>query len=467
MKSSTLKVSFTFALAFTILTFSLVFGAQAQTVTAFAAESSLGMIQATDGNFYGAGATSNFNGGIFRMTPSGEISTLYNFCSRLKCADGTQPAPPVLAGDGNLYGVAKFGGNSTGSGTIYKLTLDGKFTLLYTFCPNAGCADGQYPLGLVLGSDGNFYGAAEEGGLGSGTSGTIFRISPAGEFKLLYTFCSQANCADGIGPSPPVQGSDGNFYGVASLGGANNSGVVFRLTSAGAYTVLYNFCSKTQCLDGNQPQAVTWMPGGSLLGVTNLGGDRNGGIVFEITLPKNHFRALRSFDPYVDGANPFFPPTLANDGNFYGVVGDPFAAGYIFQVTPGGVYTSLYNFACCGLGSDPIGPLVQATNGELYGELAYSGQVTNSGTIFQLSNRIAPAVEPVPVAGKIGQSILILGYGLTGSSRVTFNGVPAAFTVESDTYIKARVPANATTGAVSVVTPSGTLNSNPQFLVTK
>jgi uncharacterized protein (TIGR03437 family) len=71
------------------------------------------------------------------------------------------------------------------------------------------------------------------------------------------------------------------------------------------------------------------------------------------------------------------------------------------------------------------------------------------------------------MAGKVGKSVLILGNGLTGATGVTFNGVSAAFTVESDTYIKATVPAGATTGTVSVVTPSGTLNSNPQFVVTK
>jgi hypothetical protein len=238
------------------------------------------------------------------------------------------------------------------------------------------------------------------------------------------------------------------------------------LTSTGAYTVLYNFCSATQCLDGNQPQAVSWGPGGTLRGVTNLGGNRNSGTVFEINLTKNHFRTLHNFDSWVDGGNPFYALTLANDGNFYGVVGDPFAAGFIYEETPGDVYRSLYNFACCDVGTNPIGPLLQATNGDIYGEMEYSHH-GNGGSIFRFSNRIGPSVQPVPVAGKVGQTIIILGNGLTGSTRVTFNGVAAAFTVESDTYIKAAVPKGATTGTVSVVTPAGRLNSNPQFVVTK
>src|SRR5260370_22600219 len=133
MTNSKSRFTLGLALACAAITFSLAVGAQAQSVTVIAAESSLGMVLATDGNFYGAGNTpGNFNGGIFRMTPTGEISTVYGFCSQLNCSDGTQATPPILE-SGNLYGVAKFGGNSTGSGTFYKLTLDGKLTVLYPF----------------------------------------------------------------------------------------------------------------------------------------------------------------------------------------------------------------------------------------------------------------------------------------------------------------------------------------------
>jgi uncharacterized protein (TIGR03437 family) len=96
-----------------------------------------------------------------------------------------------------------------------------------------------------------------------------------------------------------------------------------------------------------------------------------------------------------------------------------------------------------------------------------AGLCNGYGTIFTLSNGLSPLVETVPVAGPVGQTVLILGNRLTGTTSVTFNGAEAAFTVESDTYIKARVPAGATTGTVSVVTPSGTLKSNPQFVVSK
>ncbi len=118
--------------------------------------------------------------------------------------------------------------------------------------------------------------------------------------------------------------------------------------------------------------------------------------------------------------------------------------------------------------------MIQATDGNFYGTDAFGGIPASYltpdagyGAAFQLTNGLGPLVETVPVAGPVGKTVLILGNGLTGSTSVTFNGTEAAFTVESDTYIKATVPTGATTGVVSVVTPSGTLNSYPQFAVTR
>jgi uncharacterized protein (TIGR03437 family) len=98
----------------------------------------------------------------------------------------------------------------------------------------------------------------------------------------------------------------------------------------------------------------------------------------------------------------------------------------------------------------------------LYGTLEGS-----NGTVFQLSNNLSPLIETIPTGGKVGKRVLILGNGLTGATSVTFNGMPAEFKVQKDSFITATVPAGATTGTVSVVTRSGTLNSNPQFVVTK
>ncbi len=140
--------------------------------------------------------------------------------------------------------------------------------------------------------------------------------------------------------------------------------------------------------------------------------------------------------------------------------------GTIFNVTPAGVYTKVYTFSNdCLVGCVPYwGVLFQGTDGRFYGATVAGGR-NNDGTVFALDNGLGAIVKTAPTVGKVGRSVLILGNGLTGTSSVTFNAVPATFTVESDMYLKATVPPGATSGTVSVVTPSGTLSS-PQFLVT-
>jgi len=205
---------------------------------------------------------------------------------------------------------------------------------------------------------------------------------------------------------------------------------------------------------------------GNLFGTTIYAANSyNSGTVFEIT-PTNQFIVLHSFR-FSGGVAPGTGLTLANDGNLYGVaINDDFDAGgnysIIYEVTPAGEFTTLstsYN--------RPNGPILQGTDGSFYGTTPFVDDGEGYGTVFKLSHGLSPLVKTVPVAGKVGQSVIIIGNNLTGSTSVTFNGVAANFTVESDTYIKAAVPPGATTGMVSVVTPSGVLKSNPQFVVTR
>jgi uncharacterized repeat protein (TIGR03803 family) len=206
---------------------------------------------------------------------------------------------------------------------------------------------------------------------------------------------------------------------------------------------------------------------GNFIGAADFGGYNDYGTIFEIT-SKFKYYVLHWFDGY-HGKNPLYGLTPANDGNFYGTTNDgsPPDNGTLFELTPEHVYRPLYTFGCCHTGYDPSSPLFQGTDGLLYGTTLYGTDNCCYGTIFSLNNGLRRLVETVPTGGKAGRSVLILGNGLTGTTGVTFNGVQANFTVKSDTYIQATVPAGASTGAVSVVTPSGTLNSNPQFVVTK
>ena len=498
MKRSKALLTLGFALACAAITFGLGVCAQAQTVTNLAnfdretGDAPFGsVIQATNGRFYGATFAGGFyrQGNIFEVTSGGELRDVYSFCAKPvgdECTDGASSIwAPVLASDGNLYGVTTAGGSNAGdyngdddpgSGTIYKLTLGGKLTTLYTFCPTTPCIDGQGPTGLIQGSDGNFYGTTTTGG--KFKEGVIFKVTPEGAYTELYSFCSLASCADGERPVfPPLQGIDGNFYGTVGTGGATGAGVVYKLTASGTYTVLYNFCSygNGPCPGGSGPTNIVQDANGNLFGTTEFGGtsergeDAGEGIVFEIT-PTNQYIVLQNFDFRHGSA--LGGLMIANDGNLYAATsGDEFGTngGTIVEITPAGVATTVYTFGECGsTGYNPVSTLFQGTDGTLYGMTVYGGDGCGGyGTIYSVSNGLSPLVETSPVAGKVGQSVIILGNGLTGSSSVTFNGVEANFTVKSDTYIQATVPAGAGTGVVSVVTPSGTLKSNPQFVVTK
>jgi hypothetical protein len=131
-------------------------------------------------------------------------------------------------------------------------------------------------------------------------------------------------------------------------------------------------------------------------------------------------------------------------------------------MTPSGVFTTLYQFPT----DTDLEGFMQATDGVFYGTTDSGGSL-GYGEAFSFSNNLSPFVKTVPGGGNVGERVLILGHGLTGTTSVTFNGVPANFTVEKDTFIRATVPTGATTGKVSVVTPSGTLDSNPQFVLRK
>jgi uncharacterized repeat protein (TIGR03803 family) len=160
----------------------------------------------------------------------------------------------------------------------------------------------------------------------------------------------------------------------------------------------------------------------------------------------------------------------ATNGNFYGTTyyGGANNGGTVFEITPTGRLTTRYSFCSqpnCTDGAEPVAGLIQATNGNLYGTTNGGGANNDYGTVFSLATGLRPFVETQPTAGKVGAAVIILGNNLTGTSSVTFNGTPAAFTVESDSEITTAVPSGTTTGKVVVTTPTGTLTSNVKFRV--
>jgi uncharacterized repeat protein (TIGR03803 family) len=427
------------------------------------------LVQGIDGNFYGTtfyGGTNGY-GTVFEITPEGALTTLYSFCTYTNCTDGANPnAGLVQATDGNLYGSTQWGGVNN-DGTIFKISLAGKLTTLHSF----GGSDGEAANGgLVQGTDGNFYGTTVTGGA-NGT-GTVFKITPQGALTTLYSFCSEGGCTDGAYPNEGVmQGTDGSFYGSTWWGGYYGYGTVFKITPQGLLSSLHSFDGT----DGEQPDGLIQATNGILYGTTVTGG-YNYGTVFRIT-PLGTLTTLYRFcseGNCSDGAYPYAILLQGTDGNLYGTTtgGGAYctyntSCGTIFKITLGGTLTTVHSFcseANCSDGSTPNG-LVQATNGKFYAASQRGGTYNNYGTVFSLDMSLGPFVTFVRSVGKVGQPVEILGQGLTGTTSVSFNGTPATFTVRRDTYLVATVPAGATTGPVTVTTPSGTLTSNVPFRV--
>jgi uncharacterized repeat protein (TIGR03803 family) len=319
-------------------------------------------------------------------------------------ADGGGPqAPPVQGSDGNFYGTTTHCGTSRGFGTFYKVTPSGIFSKLRNFYGSQPCGGSD---NLVQGTDGSFYLAAPSGG--------ICKVPLTGNVTVL------ANLAASAPRGALVQGNDGSLYGVTTRGGTFKAGSVFKITTGGQFTTLY-----------------------SLNGTT-------------------------------DGASPIGGLLLATDGNFYGTAAeqDGQRVGTIFEISPTGTFTVLHDFEFT-TGDFPQVTLLQHTNGVLYGDTfcggsGHGGQCNSGGVFYSWNANLGPVITFLPAqgSGKVGTSVGILGQNLTGTSAVGFGGVPATFTVSSDTFLAATVPLGALTGPITVTTSGGTLTSNKNFRVT-
>lgn len=321
--------------------------------------------------------------------------------------------------DGNLYGTTLLGG-SMNQGIAYRLTPAGTPTTIYNFCSLPNCADGGFPpLGqpLALGTDGNFYGTTLGGG-GSG-NGTIFKITTSGALTTLYNVCSQSNCTDGSSANGLTLGPDGNFYGTMLSGGAYNQGTVFQLTPEGVLNTIYSFCPQAGCPDGYAPLwPPVFGPDGSLYGTT--GNNFGNGSIYKLTLG-GKLTTLRSFDG-TDGFNPDSVLVLARSGDLYGVTyGGGTGGGYggvFFRISPSGAYTVLYNFCSlpnCADGDLP-GTLVYGDDGNFYGANDVGGNTTTP----------PPPCSPAGDLGGCGTLFKITPEGALTTLHV-FNGTTGGF----------------------------------------
>jgi uncharacterized repeat protein (TIGR03803 family) len=227
-------------------------------------------IQSQAGDWYGttAGSASNYAGTVYKIDKTGKYSVLHLFTT----TDGRGPVFPLVQGtDGYFYGMTVAGGQH-GLGTIFRISSAGDFKVLYNFDGTTAPS----PSGpLIQASDGNFYGVSDQGG--SLNQGVVFKMTPAGTVTVFYDFSVTA--AEGNEPTGGmVQGSDGNFYGTLTSGGAGGEGTIYRLTPAGMFTKLHDFRTPT----GSYPQSTLMQhTSGKFYGITTDGGANGSGVIFE------------------------------------------------------------------------------------------------------------------------------------------------------------------------------------------
>jgi|HubBroStandDraft_4_1064222.scaffolds.fasta_scaffold28532_1 uncharacterized repeat protein (TIGR03803 family) len=433
------------------------------------------------GNLYGTTVSGGANNGgaVFKLTPIATgwtYNVLYSFCSKALCADGGTPhAGLIMDGTGNLYGTTTGGGpNQSTSGLVFKLVPSGNGwteTVLYSFCTQSNCTDGAQPYGtLIMDAAGNLYGTTAAGGnrnsaCSANGCGTVFELSPTVSGwteKVLYRFCSQSNCADGVQPLAGVaMDGVGNLYGTTFSGGST-AGVIFELMPSGSSwteKLLHAFGSSAS--DGDSPQANLIIDGaGNLYGTTfNGGGSGFGtcagscGAVFELSSTDSTWseNTLHGFGDG-DGAFPAAGVIMDGAGHLYGSTsgggsgahvcfldGGNYGCGVAFQLAFTGTSwteTVLYSFcpqSNCVDGAEPRAGLIMDGAGNLYGTTYQGGNSSNAGVVFALgsSNTLSVSLNGSG-GGKVTSSPTGIDCGSTCSAKfnagtqVTLTASPAA-----------------------------------------
>ena len=433
-----------------------------------------GLTLGLDGNLWGTteeGGAHGF-GNIFRITPAGAFTVVYNFTGN---ADGGHPVSPLVIGsDGNFHGTSY-------PGYSYKISTAGVFTA-------PGKIPGTTYGPLLQAKDGSWYGVTEFDGTAS--AGTIYKITGA-TFTILHSF-------DGTKGSYPigglVQAADGNFYGTTTAGGTANAGVVYRMTPSGTYTVVVNFQSKNPALNGYQSYAgLIKGSDGNLYGVTIWGGLYGYGVIFRLTTAGVYTKLYDFSAPLGDGA--YSTPMQHTNGEIFGMTsrgGGTVGHGVIYSfkdslspfvqvVNRGGVVGSTVQILGSGL-STASSVTFNGTPASFHvvsntfltalvpsGETGFLTVTTSGGTMVSNSIfRVIPTMSGfTPASGAVGSSVVITGTGLIQTAHITVGGAGVAtYTVNSDSQLTFKVPTGATTGKVVVTTPGGQAASSTAFTVT-
>jgi uncharacterized repeat protein (TIGR03803 family) len=270
------------------------------------------LIQASNGDLYG---TTQYGGAgdgricatgcgtIFKITPAGTLTTLYTFCGASSvingvCADGAGPSGLMQAANGNLFGTTINGGDRHNFGTLFQMTPSGKYTVLYRFCSQPDCTDGDYPIGaLAEANDGDLYGITQGGGAYLSYGGTAFALNPTGHLATLSSFGSCTPLCAYTPSGALTQATDGNLYGMTVDGGESGVGTIFELTPGGTMATLYSFCAQegVSCPLGMVPDGkLIQATNGGLYGTTQQAEFAYGaGVLFSLNVGLGPFIALQ------------------------------------------------------------------------------------------------------------------------------------------------------------------------------
>ena len=410
------------------------------------------LAQGRDGNMYGtaiAGTGAASRGNVFMVTPSGAQTVLFNFDG----PHGSNPQGGLSLGfDGNFYGTTVNGG-ANNAGVIFKISAAGGTpTVLYSF---RNGNDGGFPrTPPVQAPDGNLY-----GGTGSGTKFAIYRLTPSGAFTVIATLPA-------LSQSILVLGADGKLYGTTQYGGTFARGTAFQVTTAGKLKILHNFTDAT----GGFP--IGGLVQGSdkkLYGTTYLGGTSpNGGVVYQLTTG-GAYKVIKNFSNTAPASGYALTSSLVqgSDGFLYGVCqkGGAGTRGTLFKVnTTGTTFAVLHDFAKA-TGWDPESAPLLHTNSKIYG-LTTAGGPADSGVVYSFDNHLKAFVSVFVIwSGKVGASVNILGQGFSNATGVKFGAGAGTFVAANDTFMTAKVVAGATTGPATVLEPGGNLVSPQTYKV--
>jgi uncharacterized repeat protein (TIGR03803 family) len=345
----------------------------------------------TAGDLYGTTRDGGSNGcefqvgcgTVFKLAAGGTETVLYAFTGG---NDGAEPDGQLTFDEaGNLYGVTRNGG-AAGDGVVFMLAPDGTETVLHTFA--GGATDGVWPQSVLRDKKGRLFGATQAGG--AYNDGTVFELDPNGKMKILHSFTGGS---DGKQPvAGLVRDKSGNLYGTTIWGGPENVGTVFKIAPDGSKTLLYSFLNGN---DGGDPSAPLILDkAGNLYGVTLIGGADNNGVVYKLS-PSGAETVLYTFTGGADGGIPDAALSRDDKGNLYGTTQHGGTStncgrgcGVVFKLAPDGTETVLHDFQGGGDEDIPVAGLIKdpATGGTyLYGTASGLGTLGSHGAIFKIS----------------------------------------------------------------------------------